>query len=326
MINQKELSTLKIGDKLNHFFVVNKFEIRSTKANKPYIDLELRDSSSALSAKIWDNVDSLKNQIAAGTVVKIKGSIGDYLGAPQINIDTIIPASDTDNVNTEDFLPKSLRNLDIMLSELNDRVNEIRNPYLKELIKVTLTGENFTKYSKAPAGKSWHHSYIHGLLEHTLEIIKICDLVCSFHDRIDRDLLVCGALLHDFGKIEELTFDTNFDYTTKGKLIGHIVLAAMKVEKNINTIENFPEDLKDQLIHLILSHQGKLEYASPVEPKTLEAIVLYHADELSAKTNAYLNAIKENDNTENNWTRFLPLANTSLFCPQNNSGNNQGKK
>jgi 3'-5' exoribonuclease len=166
-----------------------------------------------------------------------------------------------------------------------------------------------------PAGKSWHHSYIGGLLEHTLEIVKICDLICNIHNEVNRDLLISGAILHDYGKTAELTADIVFDYTDKGKLIGHIVFAAIEIEKAAEKIASFPEDLKDQLIHIVLSHQGKLEYASPVEPKTLEAIILYQADELSAKTNAYKYAIKADEKTDGNWTRYLPLAGTSLFIP-----------
>ena len=149
--------------------------------------------------------------------------------------------------------------------------------------------------------------------------------MCSFHPEINQDLLICGAILHDFGKVEELSFDNGFDYTDKGKLIGHIVIAAMEIEKTAKSIKNFPGELKNQLIHLVLSHQGKLEHASPVEPKTLEAIVLYHADELSAKTNAYKNAIKLEENSEGNWTKFLPLANTSLYKASSLENNSEEK-
>jgi 3'-5' exoribonuclease len=135
----------------------------------------------------------------------------------------------------------------------------------------------------------------------------------SFHPVINRDLLICGALLHDFGKTEELTFDSVFDYSDKGKLIGHIMISAFEIEKTAALISEFPVELKNQLIHIVLSHQGKLEFASPVEPKTLEAIVLYQADELSAKSNAYKYAIDADKNKEGNWTKFLPLANTSLY-------------
>jgi 3'-5' exoribonuclease len=182
-----------------------------------------------------------------------------------------------------------------MKREFKNRVDSISNSFLKKLISSIFNSSTLESYTKAPAGKSWHHSYLSGLLEHTLEIIKICDLMCDIHPEVNRDLLVCGAIMHDFGKIEELTFDSVFDYSDKGKLIGHIVISAMEINEKAGRISGFPEDLKHQLIHLVLSHQGKLEYASPVLPKTLESIILYQADELSAKTNAYkaLSATKQ---------------------------------
>ena len=151
------------------------------------------------------------------------------------------------------------------------------------------------------------------MLEHTLEIIEICELMCRIRPEVNRDLLISGAMLHDFGKIEELNFTSGFDYSDKGKLVGHIVIAANLIEAETKKIENFPDELKNQLLHIVLSHQGKLEFASPVIPKTLEAIILYHADELSAKTNAYKNAISAEKESGGNWTKFLPLAETSLY-------------
>ncbi len=145
----------------------------------------------------------------------------------------------------------------------------------------------------------------------------------DIHPEINRDLLACGAILHDFGKTEELNFETNFDYTDKGKLLGHIVIAAMEIEKAADTIKDFPSQLKEQLLHLVLSHQGKWEQASPVVPKTLEAVALYHADELSAKTNAYKNAIKLDENKDGNWTRFQQLAGTALYIPEKEDSENQ---
>jgi 3'-5' exoribonuclease len=200
-----------------------------------------------------------------------------------------------------------------MKREILDRMEKISDPYLRTLMKQIFSGENLEKFLKAPAGKSWHHSYIHGLIEHTLEIIKICDLMCDIHPEINRDLLISGAMLHDLGKVEELSYETSFDYTDKGKLLGHIVISAMLINEEAKKISNFPEEIKNCLLHLILSHQGKLEYASPVVPKTLEAITLYQADELSAKVNAYKNALSSNSVSDSKWTKFISLASTDLY-------------
>ncbi|HQJ46198.1 MAG TPA: HD domain-containing protein, partial [Ignavibacteriaceae bacterium] len=181
-----------------------------------------------------------------------------------------------------------------------------------QLMKNIFADERFEKFVTVPAGKMWHHGYISGLLEHTLEIIKICDLMSDIHSEINRDLLICGAMLHDFGKIEELTYEPVFEYTERGKLLGHIVISAMIVNEEMNKIPEFPENLRNNLLHLILSHQGKLEQASPVVPKTLEAITLYHADELSAKVNAYKNVINNEIKSGTSWTKFISLAGTDI--------------
>jgi len=195
---------------------------------------------------------------------------------------------------------------------LKIRIQKIKNSKLKMLMDQFFNEKNLLKFTAAPAGKYWHHSYLNGLLEHSLELIRICDLMCDIHPEINRDLVICGALMHDYGKTEELSFDSSFEYTTRGKLIGHIVISAMLINEGCKKIPDFPNDLRDCLLHIILSHQGKLEFASPVLPKTLEAITLYQADELSAKVNAYKSALSEIKEI-GKWTKFLPLASTDLF-------------
>ncbi|HOI30320.1 MAG TPA: HD domain-containing protein [Melioribacteraceae bacterium] len=315
MFNQKRLNELSAGDEFTLFLIITKSEIKTAKTGKPFLSLELRDQTALLPAKVWNKFEEFADQLKEGAIVKVAGSIEEFNNSLQIRVDKIRPAKDEDDVLPEDFLPKSKKALTELIDELKRIIGSISNPYLLSLINKILSGENLEKYTRTPAGKAWHHAYIHGLLEHTLEIIKICDLMALIHPEIKRDLLIAGALLHDFGKTEELTYDTAFDYSDKGKLLGHIVISALEVEKAANEITDFPEELKNQLLHLILSHQGKLEFASPVEPKTLEAIVLYQADELSAKTNAYKYAIETDKNKGSRWTRFLNLVNTSLYIP-----------
>ncbi len=313
MIDQTKLTELKIGDRVEHFFLITKYESKITKTNKPYLDLMMRDQSFEISAKLWDYNPNQYTAIFEGNIIKVRGMIEEFGGQPQIKIEKIRPAEPEDGVTHSDFLPKSRRDLNTMKEELRKNIEEIQNEFLSKIISEILVGEKFEKYVHVPAGKAWHHAYIHGLLEHTLEIMRICKLMCDIHPELDRDLMITAAILHDFGKVEELTYETNFNYTDKGKLIGHIVIAAIEIEKASDKIENFPTELKNKLLHLVLSHQGKLEFAAPVEPKMPEAVALYHADELSAKTNAYLNAVKQGSDKNTNWTNFIRLANTDLY-------------
>ncbi|WP_337873439.1 HD domain-containing protein [Ignavibacterium sp.] len=316
MLNQTELASLSKGDSIDHFLLVKKSDLRLTKQNKEYISLELGDKTLSVLSNLWDDVknfQNLKSHITAGSIVKVKGLLDEYQGASQIKISEIHLAKDKDNVTPLDFIPRSSRDLDEMKNEFKSRIKKISNSHLSKLLKNIFNDERFEKYITAPAGKLWHHSYISGLIEHTLEIIKICDLMCDIHPELNRDLLIAGAMLHDFGKIEELSFDSAFEYTDKGKLLGHIVIASLIVDDEIKKIKDFPEELKINLLHLILSHQGKLEHASPVVPKTLEAITLYQADELSAKVNAYKLTLQSEIKKDSKWTRFINLAGTDLY-------------
>lgn len=325
MLDQIELIKLQKGDKVDHFLLVRKSEIRNTKTNKNYLYLELGDQSTFLNANIWDNFNDIAPQLNAGEIVKVVGIIEEYQNTLQIRIENLRLKKPSEQIFPIDFLPKSSRNYIEMKNEFFQRINKIDNNFLKELLLKIFDDDNFKKFSFVPAGKSWHHSYIHGLLEHTLEIVRICDLIADIHPEINRDLLICGAMLHDFGKIEELSFDPVFEYTDKGKLHGHIVIAAMFVNEEINKINDFPENLKNNLLHIILSHQGKLEYASPVVPKTLEAITLYHADELSAKVNAYKNIIANEIKNGSSWSKFLSLAGTDVHSHKIENVSNKNK-
>src|SRR3990172_10418612 len=316
MLNQSDLIELKKGDPVDHFLMIKKLEIRSSKTGKDFISLELGDKSASINANIWNDTSGFKKiskDAKTGDIVKVSGTLDEFQGAPQIRVNSIEIADDSTEVLPQDFLAKSVRDPEVMEKELFERIDQISNTYLKDLLQNIFSGERLEKFKTAPAGKSWHHGYIHRLLEHTLEMIKICDLMCEFHQEINRDLLITGAMLHDFGKTEELTYDSAFEYSDKGKLIGHIVICASMIEEEVKKLSGFPDQLKNMLIHLVLSHQGKLEYASPVVPKTVEAIALYQADELSAKVNAYSGTLKSEILSDGKWTKFIHLAQTDLY-------------
>ena len=316
MLNQSDLIDLQKSNPVDHFLMIRKLELRNTKAGKEFISLELGDKSGSLSANVWSDTtgfDQISKKGEVGKVIKVSGSVDEFQGNPQLKVKSIRLTETRDSVNPQDFLPKSIRNINEMEEEFFARIKIISNKHLSQLLKNVFNGDRLEKFKKAPAGKSWHHGYIHGLIEHTLEMIRICDLMCDIHSELNRDLLISGTMLHDFGKTEELSYDSAFEYSDKGKLIGHIVICASIIEAEAKLIPGFPDELKNLLIHLVLSHQGKLEYASPVVPKTLEAIALYQADELSAKVNAYKTTLQSEKMIQGNWTRFIHLAQTDLY-------------
>ncbi len=311
-----KIKTFTTNQTVTDFYLIGSLTEKTTRNGKTYLDMTLSDNSGSINAKLWD-FNREKHKFSAGDIIKIQGKVSEYQGKKQLAIERIRKAVDEDNVDVSQFYKVSERNFDEMKLELEEVIRSVKNPYLNKLLNLIFSGDKLEKFANVPAGKAWHHAYIHGLLEHTLEIVKLCELTASFHKEVNRDLLISGALLHDFGKTEELSDSADFGYTDKGKLLGHIVIAAMEAEKAIEKIPDFPEDLKNQIEHLILSHQGKLEFASPVVPKTLEAIILYHSDELSAKANAYKNVINSQSGGSASWTNFIRLAETDLYIPNN---------
>ena len=327
MFRQADLSKLSKNDIVDHYLMIRNIEIRTSKNGSNYLSLEIGDRSLSVNSNIWDNFESIYKNFKIGDIAKIKGVMDDYRGIPQINISSIKQISESENISISDFLPKSKCDPEEMKRNFFDRIEKISDSNLKSLMKIIFNEVNFDKFSKSPAGKSWHHAYVHGLLEHTLEIIKICDLMCDIHPEINRDLLITGAMMHDYGKTEELSVEASFNYTDQGKLLGHIVISAMLINEEAKKIPDFPKELKNHLLHIVLSHQGKLEFASPIVPKTLEAITLYQADELSAKVNAYKNALSSEIKGDNKWTRFITLAATDLYKHniQSKADNESGK-
>ncbi|MFI5236526.1 MAG: 3'-5' exoribonuclease YhaM family protein [Ignavibacteriales bacterium] len=326
MLTQPALNTLSKNDPIDHFLLIRRIEIRNTRSGSSYLSTELGDKSASLNANVWEGFSDIAGKAKIGEIVKVAGSIEEFQGALQIKVSFIKLAKPSDKVTPIDFLPVSQRNIEEMKKEFNEKIKSITDEHLAKLIINIFSDEKFEKFCTAPAGKSWHHAYIHGLLEHTLEIVKICELMCEFHTELNRSLLISGAMLHDIGKIEELSYDSAFEYTDKGKLIGHIVIASMLVKDEIKKIPGFPQELENNIIHLILSHQGKLEHASPVVPKTVEAIALYQADELSAKVNAYKSTLNSEIKIDSNWTRFISLADTDLHRHNLNTNKDKGSK
>lgn len=312
MIEQTLLSKLNVGDKVNHYLLITKYEKKLTAQKKEFLRLEIADKSTIVDAFVWDRIERFLPYLTENMVVYVQGVVGDFNGKTKIDIEKMRRTTEEENISPDDFLPKSLRSIEEMRAEFYDRISKVQDKNLKLLLNRIFREKVFSLYSRVPAGKQWHHAYISGLLEHTLEIVKICDLVATFHEQINNDLLVTGAFLHDLGKIEEIDITSGFTYSNRGKLLGHIVIAALYVNDEVKSIPDFPDDLRDCVLHLILSHQGKLEFASPVVPKTIEAIALYHADELSAKVNAYKNELsKLSENAK--WTKFVNLAATDIF-------------
>jgi 3'-5' exoribonuclease len=193
-------------------------------------------------------------------------------------------------------------------------VSSIKNRELRKLLELLIADSSLVEgLKKTPGGKLWHHAYVGGLLEHTLKVVQICEKAASMYELVNRDLLITGALAHDIGKISAYSARGFFDYTDEGRLVGHIVSGDEIIDRKIQAIEGFPSDLALQLKHLILSHQGQLEFASPVVPQTIEAIILHYADEMDAKADAFTHIIKTQKSKGKRWSDWVHLINRYIY-------------
>lgn len=307
------VKNLKIGGELTEFFVLRKKELKETFEGQKFLKLELGDKTGRIDGVVWDNPEDLYNQAEPGEIVKIKGWVSTYKDEPQIKVERLKKAEERE-VDLADFLPATEKNLDSLIQEFQEITSTIQNAHLRKILQLILEDPFIIQeLIKAPGGKLWHHTYVGGLLEHTLKVVDICEKAAVLYELINRDLLITGALVHDLGKIKAYSSHGFFDYTDEGRLIGHIVSGVELIDHKIAMIEEFPPDLALQLKHLIISHHGELEFASPVVPLTIEAIVLHYADEMDAQADAFAHIIKTQKVKGKRWSDWVHLINRYIY-------------
>jgi 3'-5' exoribonuclease len=296
---------LKEGDKFEDLFLIKNVKLGETRAGKPYLVLTVMDKSGEVSGPIWDNVSSLQKICEVGVVVKINGTVQSYRDSLQLRVDGISPVPQ-EGIDLGNFFPASPRNLQEMADEVQTLVLSVSNPFLKKLLNHFLRkSDRWTQFQEAPAAKGIHHAYIGGLLEHSLSVAKVADFLAKHYEGIDRSLLIAGALLHDIGKLEELKMEGGLvEYTVRGRLKGHLVIGSEMVAQAAENIRDFPEELLEQLQHLILSHHGRQEFGSPAVPMTVEAFMLSFLDDLDAKMNITEQLRRKMDKQEMSWTEY----------------------
>jgi 3'-5' exoribonuclease len=303
---------LKPGNEVTGFFVLRKKEIKEYDGQR-FLKLELGDKTGRIDGVVWENFDQIVDEAQTGEIVKIKGWVTTYRESPQIKVDRLRKAKE-EELDLSDFLPTSERELDSLLEEFVNVIRTIKDSHLRKLLELLLEDSSLVeKLKTTPGGKLWHHAYVGGLLVHTMNVVRICENAASMYQLVNRDLLITGALVHDIGKIQTYSAKGFFDYTDEGRLVGHIVAGNELVEKKIQMVDGFPPNLVMQLKHLILSHQGQLEFASPVVPQTLEAIILHHADEMDAKADAFAHIIKTQKTEGKKWSDWVNLIDRYIY-------------
>jgi len=308
------VTELHDGDSVRSVFIVSDRRVLIARNGKPYAKVLLTDRTGDLPGIIWEDARTQIAGIDPGDIVGVRGTVESYENRTQMRIDKIVKLNE-DDVDMSALVPTTKGDISSMMSEIEEFISRVQDTYLKKLIENIFSREGIREtYMKAPAAKGIHHNYIGGLLEHTLSVLKSIEAIFPVyaHLGINKDLLIAGALLHDIGKIYEYSYDKVIDMTPEGRLIGHIYLSAHMTDKEIDGIEKFPEELKLQLLHLILGHHGQLEFGSPKLPMTREAMLLHMLDDLDAKLIGF-SSIIESTPEEEAFTSYSSVYNRYLY-------------
>lgn len=299
---------LEVGDEIQDVFCVTRSERRTGK-NGPYLTLEFVDRSGRIPGVAWNDADILAGLLVEGSFAHVRGRITTFRDQPQIEVAEAGAAPDS--LDPTEYLASGPIPAEESIREIRSLAASIADPHLKGLVLGFLEDPTFaTRFATAPAAKVHHHAYVGGLAEHTLSVMELCALAAEHYGDIDRDLLLTGAFLHDVGKTAELAVLPGFPYTEEGSLLGHIALGFAIVRERIAQVAGFPPDRAADLGHLILSHQGELEWGSPVQPQTLEALVLHFLDNLDSKV---ATARAHLDSVEGGRTAYVRSLGRSLF-------------
>ncbi|HKV77902.1 MAG TPA: OB-fold nucleic acid binding domain-containing protein [Candidatus Sulfotelmatobacter sp.] len=299
-------------------FVVVAKQIKPKKTGEPYLALTLGDRSGQLEAKMWDNVEEVLEAFEQDDFLKVKGLVNKYKQRFQFTIHKLRKLGDSE-IEFADYLPKTTKDIDELWRTLSEFVSGFQNQYLKSLVQAFMADpEIAAAYRNAPAAKTLHHAYIGGLLDHVVSLFRSCDLMSRNYPQINRDLLFTGAFLHDIGKIHELTYNRSFSYTTKGQLLGHMIIELEMLQAKLIQVPGFPEELKTLVEHLIISHHGQYDFGSPKLPMFPEALMLHYLDDLDSKMEAMRAHFERESTLDGPWTSYnaslgRPLLNTEKF-------------
>ena len=306
------------GENVDDVFLIADKQLRANRQGNLYLQLDLRDKTGVVGARLWNVGENLARRFEAGGYLHAKGKVQVFQGALQIilaHIETV----DASEVDPQEFLPEAVRDAGKLLARVREILFGLGNPHLRAMAECFLIDSEFVrKFTAAPAGVKNHHAYTGGLLEHVATMMNAASRISDLYPEVDRDLLLAGIFVHDLGKIDELSYDRNFTYTDEGQLIGHLVMGVAILREKLAKVadltgEPFPTELRLRLEHMIVSHHGSYEFGSAKLPMTPEAIALNCLDNLDAKVHMFTREIRDDPSRESSWTQFHPSLGRKLY-------------
>jgi 3'-5' exoribonuclease len=305
------------GDAVEEVYLVVDKQVRANRNGNMYLQIELRDRTGSISARLWNAAEPVVRSFESGDFLLVKGKVQLFQGALQMIL-SHIDRMETEKVELADFLPHTEHDVNKLYERLCSLLRKMDNPHLRALAECFLMDQEFVQgFCKAPAGVRNHHAYLGGLLEHVVTLMECADRIAPLYAELDHDLLLMGVFLHDIGKVRELSYDRAFTYSDEGQLVGHLVIGVEMLDEQVRRVpdltgEPFPPELLLRLKHLIVSHHGSLEFGSPTVPMTPEAIALHYLDNLDAKVHSFTRDIRE-DRGASSWTPYSQATQRRLF-------------
>jgi 3'-5' exoribonuclease len=304
---------LSPGTLVTGIYMLASRETRNTKAGKPFFKLRLSDRTGTIDCTVWE-VDSVEPGLAPGDLVHVAARVTEYLGKPQLEA-TTVSCAPAGAAQPRDFLPSTYRDVEELRGFLQFHVDSVSDRDYSALLARFFGDADFLEtFAAAPAAKLYHHAYLGGLLEHTVAVADMCEFVAQQYGRVNRDLLLTAALLHDVGKTQELSYDSVIDFTDAGRFLGHVIQGVTLVSEKAREVPEFPEAKLQHLLHCVVSHHGELEWGSPKRPKTIEALILHHVDNLDAKVKGFLEIVEGSRDAP--WTDLRNLFRRPLHVPR----------
>lgn len=307
METPKNTRTLAPGDVVSNVFLLKEKSLQTTRSGSTYLTLTFSDKFGEIEGKMWDDAAAVEPQLERMTPVLVEGSVTVFREKTQLTVRRVIQLEWSDELYDQ-LMPVSAVSLLELKRRFNRMADSITDRYLQGLARELLDDPELSKvYFAVPAAKMMHHATLRGLAEHSLSMMELADLVAQHYLKqhpgsISRDLLVMGAMLHDVGKTVEYAYEHGIDITTRGRLVGHMVLGVTILDRLLEKQPGFPSELADQLRHLIVSHHGELEKGSPVVPITLEALLLHHVDYMDSQFAAAVQLVESS--TSGAWTDY----------------------
>jgi len=323
----KGMKNLKIGEDFLGYCIIRKKELRYKQNGEPYLSLELGDKSGRLKAKMWNKAEQGFQKYKAGQIIKIQGKIKTFQDTKEVHIEKIRLVNREDKIDPEDLLPKSAKNTKTLLKKFIAHKENLKDEHLCLLLeKVFPDDDTLQNYLKSPTGKLWHHNYLYGVLEHTVCLLDLSQTLYEHYPIIDLDLLKTAIILQYLGNPIEFGTDGFIEYTTRGRLFGHVTISFEKATEAIKQTPDFPKELGHKLLHLILSREGTRENGSPIPPMTLEGIILNQLIQLDVNANAALRIIDNDQLPDSEWTKYNNLFNRFLFAGKKPENQQNGKE